>query len=90
MFISCISGRRSGADEISQRNTGAIVSLVAGVRFNFSRFVVNIRASTRDTFLLYPRFIQLFIEARFSDVRKEGDTLDMKSSSYCGTHQADS
>ncbi|KAL7601221.1 hypothetical protein Lser_V15G22313 [Lactuca serriola] len=51
VFVSCISRRRSGADEISLRNTGAIVSLAAGIKFNFSRFildefVVNIRAST--------------------------------------------
>ena len=84
VFLSCISGRRSRADEISQRTTGALVSLVAGVRFNFSKFildefVINIRASTRDTFLLYPRFIQVFINIQFPNVRKEGETLDMKS-----------
>jgi len=39
VFVSCILGRRSGAAEISQRNTGAIVSLAAGVRFNFLRFI---------------------------------------------------
>ena len=62
VFVSCNSGRRSGADEISLRNTGAIVSLAAEISFNFSRFilddiVVNINAITRDTFLMYPRFI---------------------------------
>ncbi|KAL7594810.1 hypothetical protein Lser_V15G29254 [Lactuca serriola] len=84
VFLSCISGRRSGADEISMRNTGAIISLAAGVNFNFSRFIldeitIKIRASTRDTFLLYPRFDQLFINTRFPDMVKEGDTLHMKS-----------
>ena len=29
VFVSCISGRRSGADDFSQRNIGAIVSLAA-------------------------------------------------------------
>ena len=84
VFVSCISGRRSGADEISQRTTGALVSLAAGFRFNFSKFileefVINIRASTRDTFLLYPRFVQVFINIQFPNVRKTGETLDMKS-----------
>ncbi|KAL7589055.1 hypothetical protein Lser_V15G40641 [Lactuca serriola] len=83
-FVSCVSGRRSGADEISQRTTGALVSLAAGVRFHFSRFIldeffINIKASTQDTFVLYPRFIQLFINTQFPEVRKEGETLDMKS-----------
>ncbi|KAL7589498.1 hypothetical protein Lser_V15G36911 [Lactuca serriola] len=84
VFVICVSGRRSRADEISQRTTGAFVSLAAGGRFNFSKFildefVIKIRASTRDTFLLYPRFVQLFINIQFPDVRKEGETLDMKS-----------
>ena len=84
VFVSCISGRRSGADEISQRTTGALVSLASGIHFNFSKFileefVINIRASTRDTFLQYPRFIQVFVEMQFPEVRKAGDTLDMKS-----------
>ncbi|KAL7597760.1 hypothetical protein Lser_V15G25577 [Lactuca serriola] len=83
-FVSCISGRRSGADEISLRNTGAIFSLAAGIGFNFSRFildefVVNINATTRDTFLIYPRFVQIFINKQFPDLVKDGDTLDMKS-----------
>ena len=88
VFVSCISGRRSGADEISLRNTGAIVSLSTGTGCNFSRFildefVVNINVITQDTFLMYHRFIQLFINKQFPDMVKEGDTLDMKS---LGTH----
>ena len=84
VFVSCISGRRSGADEISLRNIGATVSLAAGIGFNFSRFIldkflVNINATTRDTFLMYPRFVQLFINKQFPDLVKDGDTLDMKS-----------
>nr|KAJ0193478.1 hypothetical protein LSAT_V11C800389040 [Lactuca sativa] len=84
VYVSCIFGRRSGADEISLRNMGAIASVAAGTDFNFSKFiidefVVNINAITRDTFLMYPRFIQMFIDIQFPEIFKEGDTLDMKS-----------
>ena len=84
VFVSCIFDRRSGVDEISLRNTGSVVSLAAGIGFNFSRFildefVVNINATTRDTFLMYPRFVQLFINKQFPNLVKEGETLDMKS-----------
>ncbi|KAL7603982.1 hypothetical protein Lser_V15G19899 [Lactuca serriola] len=41
VFVSCSSGRRSDADEISLRNSGAIVSLAAGIDFNFSRFILD-------------------------------------------------
>ena len=82
--MSYISGRRSGADEISLRNMEAIASLAAGIDFNFSKFildefVVNINAITRDIFLMYPRFIQVFIDIQFPEMVKEGYTLDMKS-----------
>lgn len=57
VFVSCISRRRSGAYEISLRNTGAITALAAGLDFNFSKFildelVVNIKGKTRDMFLI--------------------------------------
>ena len=82
--MSCISGKRTGADEISLRNTGAISALAAGIIFNFSKFimdefVVNINAKTKDTFLMYPRFIQVFIDEQFPEIVKDGDVLDMKS-----------
>ncbi|KAL7602750.1 hypothetical protein Lser_V15G16330 [Lactuca serriola] len=81
VFVSCISGRRSGADEISLRNAGAIA---AGLDFNFSRFildelVVNIQGKTKDKFLMYPRFLQIIINEQFPEIPKEGETLDMKS-----------
>ena len=87
VFVSCISGRRSGADEISLRNTGAIVSLAAGIPFPFSQFLlaeflVNINAmtrGTRDTLLLYPRFIQAFIDDQFLEIVKDGHKWDIKS-----------
>ncbi|KAL7617903.1 hypothetical protein Lser_V15G04026 [Lactuca serriola] len=87
VFISCMSGKRSGADEISIRNIGAIVSLAAGNKFNISKYVVdeflvNIGAMTRgnsDAFFMYPRFIQVFINDQFLDMVKDGDKLDTKS-----------
>ncbi|CAI9283456.1 unnamed protein product [Lactuca saligna] len=41
VFVSCISGRRSGANEISLVNTGAITALPAGIEFNFSKFIMH-------------------------------------------------
>lgn len=67
IYVTCISGRRTGADEISLRKTRGIIALAVGIDFNFSifildEFVVNINAKTRDTLMMYPRFIQLFID----------------------------
>lgn len=62
VFVNCVSGRKGGSDEISSRNTQAIVALAAGINFNFSRFILeemvtNLNKKAKDQFLLYPRFI---------------------------------
>ena len=62
MFVSCISGRRAGADEISLLNTGAIVALATGFDFNFSRYILNemvrnVEVKKEDKFLMFPRFL---------------------------------
>ncbi|CAI9282405.1 unnamed protein product [Lactuca saligna] len=72
VFMSCISGRRSGANEISLANTGAIAALAAGFEFNFLKFIMNkmilnIEGRKRDNFCMYPRFLQIIL----NDVREE-------------------
>ena len=59
VFVSCNSGRKSGADEISLLNTGAIAALAAGLDFNFSKYIMdelirNIEGNKRNKFLMYP------------------------------------
>ncbi|KAL7599671.1 hypothetical protein Lser_V15G25567 [Lactuca serriola] len=84
IFISCISGRRAGADEVSLHNTGAIVALAAGLDFNFSRFILddmvgNIVGKGRDKFLMFPRFLQMIFNKKYLEIEKGGDTIDLKS-----------
>ena len=60
--MSYISGRKSGADEISLLNTGAIVTLAAVLEFNFYKYIVdeligNVEGKKREKFLMYPRFL---------------------------------
>nr|KAJ0208324.1 hypothetical protein LSAT_V11C500263370 [Lactuca sativa] len=50
VFVSCISGRRAGADEISLLNTGAIVALATGLDFNFFRYILNEMSFGSTTF----------------------------------------
>ncbi|KAL7602938.1 hypothetical protein Lser_V15G19704 [Lactuca serriola] len=84
VFVNCISGRKGGADEISSRNIQAIIALAAGIDFNFSRFILeemvtNLKKKAKDQFLLYPRFIQIFLNCLFPDLAKTGEILDMKA-----------
>ncbi|KAL7601850.1 hypothetical protein Lser_V15G23828 [Lactuca serriola] len=84
VFVSCISGRRSGENEISLANTGAIVALVAGFEFNFSKFIMNemilnLEGSKRDKFWMYPRFLQIILNVTHPELQRGNDTLDFKS-----------
>lgn len=69
-FVICISGRKSGADEISLLNIGAIVALAMDLEFNFSRFVLNkmknnLEGKRKDKFLMYPRFLQMIFDRKY-------------------------
>ncbi|CAI9282984.1 unnamed protein product [Lactuca saligna] len=84
VFVSCVFGRRSGANEISLANTGAIAALAAGFEFNFSKFimhelVLNLEGSKRDKFLMYPRFLQIIFNVMHPEPRRGNEALDLKS-----------
>nr|KAJ0226544.1 hypothetical protein LSAT_V11C100003850 [Lactuca sativa] len=84
VFVSCISGRRSGANGISLANTGAIVALAAGFEFNFSKFILNemilnLEGNKRDKFWMYPRFLQIILNVNHAELQRGDDVLDFKS-----------
>ncbi|CAI9265703.1 unnamed protein product [Lactuca saligna] len=88
VFVSCISGRRSGANEISLVNIGAIVALASGFEFKFSKFflhelVLNTERNKRDKFLVYPRFLQIIFNAMHRELQRGNETLDLKSVGPC-------
>ncbi|CAI9269641.1 unnamed protein product [Lactuca saligna] len=75
---------RSGANEISLVNTGAIAALAAGFEFNFSRFILNemilnLEGSKRDKFLMYPRFVQIILHVTHPELQRGNEVLDFKS-----------
>ncbi|CAI9269372.1 unnamed protein product [Lactuca saligna] len=75
---------RSGANEISLVNTGAIAALAVGFDFNFSKFIMhelilNLEVSKGDKFLMYPRFFQIIFNVMHPELRRGNETLDLKS-----------
>ncbi|CAI9300246.1 unnamed protein product [Lactuca saligna] len=84
VFVSCVSGWRSGANEISLANSGAIAALAASFEFNFSKFIMNemilnIEGSKIDKFCMYPRFLQIILNVTHPELQRGNDTLDFKS-----------
>ncbi|CAI9298701.1 unnamed protein product [Lactuca saligna] len=84
VFVSCISGRRFCANEISLANTGANATLASGIEFNFSKFILhelipNLEGNKRDMFLMYPRFLQIIFNVMHPELQRGNATLDLKS-----------
>ncbi|CAI9285793.1 unnamed protein product [Lactuca saligna] len=84
VFVSYISGRRSGPNEISLLNTGAIAALASGIEFNFSKFILhelilNIEGNKREKFLMYPMFLQIIFNVMHPEIERGNETLDLKS-----------
>ncbi|CAI9269496.1 unnamed protein product [Lactuca saligna] len=84
IFVSCIFGRRSGANEISLVNTGAIAALAAGYDFNFSKFILNemilnLEGNKRDKFMMYPRLVQIILNVTHPKLQRGNEVLDLKS-----------
>ncbi|CAI9286786.1 unnamed protein product [Lactuca saligna] len=84
LFWSFISGRISGANEISLANTGAIAALAACFEFNFSKFIMNemtlnLEGRKRDKFWMYPRFLQIILNVTHLELHRGNDTSDFKS-----------
>ena len=84
MFVSCISGQRARANEVSLHNTGAIVSMAVGLDFNFSIFILNgmvgnIEGKGKNKFLMFPRFLQMIFNNKHPEIMRRGETLNVKS-----------
>ncbi|CAI9277858.1 unnamed protein product [Lactuca saligna] len=83
-FVICISGRKAGPDEISLLNTDTISALFMDLDFNFSRLVLNemknnLQGKRKGKNLMYPRFLQMIINAKYPKLKGRGETLDLKN-----------
>ena len=75
----CLSSKTSGWNEFSATIASALVCLSKGHPFNFSNMILEgIAKSIKESgsYLLYPRFIQLFMENQISKVRTHKATYD--------------
>lgn len=79
-LLHCLSPITSGWNEFSATIASAMVCLSKGHPFNFSNMILEgIVKSVKESgsYLLYPRFIQLFIENQLSTFRSHTATYDV-------------
>ncbi|GJZ76537.1 hypothetical protein Tco_0641209 [Tanacetum coccineum] len=64
-FLQCLSAKTTAWNEFSSTMASAIVCLATNQKFNFSKYIFKSMVKNLDNagkFLMYPRFIQVFLE----------------------------
>jgi hypothetical protein len=78
LLLHCLSPKTSGWHEFSTTIASAMICLCKGQPFNFSKMILEgIFKGVKDgSYLLYPRFIQIFIEHQISKTRTHAAEYD--------------
>ncbi|GJV58385.1 hypothetical protein Tco_1530194 [Tanacetum coccineum] len=63
IILHCLSSKSTSWDQFSMNLASAIICLAKGQKFNFSKLIFNgmLRNLDPKKFLMYPRFLQLFL-----------------------------
>ncbi|GJR05130.1 hypothetical protein Tco_0528114 [Tanacetum coccineum] len=69
-ILHCISSKSTGWNEFSTNLALAIICLAKGQKFNFSKLIFDdmLRNLDQKKFLMYPRFLQLFLNNQLKDL----------------------
>ncbi|MFS7919470.1 hypothetical protein Hanom_Chr03g00213021 [Helianthus anomalus] len=83
MFIMCMTENRGGTYQLNITQSAAFICLITNQPFNYSKYVFegmkrNVTGVQKDKFIMYPRFLQMIFNARYSDLERTGNTLDLK------------
>ncbi|KAF5765791.1 hypothetical protein HanXRQr2_Chr15g0707831 [Helianthus annuus] len=83
MFMMCMTENRGGTDQLSITLSAAFICLIMNQPYNYSKYVFegmkrNVIGVRKDKFVMYPRFLQMIFNARYSDLERTGNTLDLK------------
>ncbi|KAJ0501936.1 hypothetical protein HanHA300_Chr11g0406851 [Helianthus annuus] len=83
MFIPCMTENRGGTDQLNITQSVALVCLITNQPFNYSKYIFegmkrNVTGVRKDKFLMYPRFLQMILNARYPELVRSGNTLELK------------
>ncbi|GJT70505.1 uncharacterized mitochondrial protein-like protein [Tanacetum coccineum] len=81
-ILHCISSKSTGWNEFSTNLASAVICLAKGQNFNFSKLIFDgmLRNLDPKKFLMYPRFLQLFLNNQLKDLPEPfNDTYDTPS-----------
>nr|GEV15043.1 hypothetical protein [Tanacetum cinerariifolium] len=70
-IVQCMSAKRTAWNEFSSSMASAVICLVTGRKFNFSKYIFDSMVRNVDSpskFLMYPQFLQVMINAQVDDL----------------------
>ncbi|KAM0024496.1 hypothetical protein Hdeb2414_s0022g00616421 [Helianthus debilis subsp. tardiflorus] len=83
MFMLCMTENRGGTDHLSITQSSTFVCLITNQPYNYLKYVFegmksNVIGVRKDNFIMYPRFLQMIFNARYSELERTGNTLHLK------------
>ncbi|GJY17377.1 hypothetical protein Tco_0388868 [Tanacetum coccineum] len=71
-ILQCLSAKTTAWNEFSSTMTSVIICLATNQKFNFSKYIfesmVNYLENVSSKFLMYPRFVQVFLDQQLDDM----------------------
>ncbi|KAJ0682382.1 hypothetical protein HanPI659440_Chr16g0646731 [Helianthus annuus] len=83
MFLLCMTENRGGIDQLNTTQTAALICVITNEPFNYSRYILeamkrNAIGLRKDKFLMYPRFVQMILNEHYPELKRSGNTLELK------------
>ncbi|GKC86580.1 hypothetical protein Tco_1147229 [Tanacetum coccineum] len=81
-ILQCLSAKTTAWNEFSSTMASAIICLATNQKFNFSKYIFDNMVKNlegRVKFLMYPRFVQVFLDKQVGDMFTHNRTYDAPS-----------
>ncbi|GJT77910.1 hypothetical protein Tco_1044635 [Tanacetum coccineum] len=81
-ILQCLNAKTTAWNEFSSTMVSAIICLATNKKFNFSKYIFESMVKNVDSsvkFLMYPRFVQVFLDKQVGDMSTHNRTYDAPS-----------
>ncbi|GKC90233.1 hypothetical protein Tco_1150882 [Tanacetum coccineum] len=78
-ILQCLNAKTTAWNEFSSTMVSAIICLATNKKFNFSKYIFESMVKNVDSsvkFLMYPRFVQVFLDKQVGDMSTHNRTYD--------------
>ncbi|GJV52240.1 hypothetical protein Tco_1447981 [Tanacetum coccineum] len=80
-ILQCLSAKTTAWNEFSSTMASAIICLATNQKFNFSKYIFDNMVKNLDSvkFLMYPRFVRVFLDKQVGEMSTHNRTYDAPS-----------